>query len=171
MRSCSHSNPDGVIRENCTSTQKKKKKVGLKWNISPDMARAGERYLWCAVKANNTFTDQFSITAKKMSTLWQSVLLLPFDFFWFLTTQAVMAKRPKGQEHHLCCATPLTSMVCPWVILWGQDLCTVHLWGKVLSRIKLAEQWKIIYGSANFLCLHPECILHVGGAAMPQLWS
>lgn len=107
MRSCSYSNPDGVIRENCTSTQKKK--VGLKWNISPDTARAGERYLWCAVKANNTSTDQFSITAKKMSMLWQSVLLLlllPFDFFCFLTTQAVMAKRPKGQERRLYYATP-----------------------------------------------------------------
>lgn len=79
----------------------RKKKLGLKWNISTEMARAGERYLLCVVKAN-TCKDQFSIGANKMSRLWHSVLLLPPSyFFYFLTTQAVLAKRPKGQEHHL----------------------------------------------------------------------
>lgn len=74
--------------------------MGLKWNISTEMARAGERYLWCVVKANAS-KDQFSIGANKTSRLWHSVLLLPFYFFYFLATQVVMAKRPKGQERHL----------------------------------------------------------------------
>lgn len=70
------------------------------------MAKAGERYLLCVVKANAS-KDQFSIGANKMSTLWHSGLLLfLFIFSFLLIIQAIMATRPKGQERHLWYPTP-----------------------------------------------------------------
>lgn len=77
----------------------KKKKVDLKWNISTEMARAGERYLQCVAKAN-TPKDQFSIDANKTSTLWHSVLL-PFNFFYFFNNSGSCGRGQKAKKHHL----------------------------------------------------------------------